>query len=104
MRGGLAHNGVGARFRRRAAPGKARHRQIKAAPKEMHRATFAEKAPAEHLKDPVDLHQDAPKAVGVLRIVRSMHMIVRKGDRVFRLIRYGADSGALAHRRRAEAA
>jgi hypothetical protein len=40
---------------RSRAPGKARHREIEAAPEEMNRADFAEKARAELLEDPVRL-------------------------------------------------
>jgi hypothetical protein len=71
---------------RRAPPGEARHRQIEAAPEEMHRARLAEKAAAEQLEHPVGLHQRAPEAVRGLGVVRLMRFVQGEADRVRHLV------------------
>src|SRR6185436_12047515 len=60
----------------RSAPTrKTRYREIKAAPKEMHRAAFSDEAGAKLLQHAVHLQQHAPEAVGVVRIVGGMLVI-----------------------------
>ena len=47
---------------RRAAAGKPRHREIEAAPEEMHRARLAEEAGAELLEHAIGIDQDLPES------------------------------------------
>ena len=76
---------------RRAPAVKARDRQVKAAPEEMHRAGLACETRAEFLKDPARLDQYAPEAIRILRIIGSMHLILFKRNRVRYLDRSGPD-------------
>src|SRR5580704_4411623 len=62
------------------------HREIEAAPKEMHRAGLADKAAAEKLEDAIGLHEGAPEAMRCPGIVTGMAAIRRKTYRVCHLV------------------
>ena len=72
-------------MQRSPAPGKAGDCEVEAAPKEMYRAHLAEKAASQQLQDTIDLHEGAPVAVGSVRIVRAVHVVIRKVQRVRQL-------------------
>src|SRR5260370_26582320 len=57
---------------RRRGAGESCHRQVEAAPEEMHRAAFALEAGAKFLQNAVGLQQRAPESVGVFGVVRAM--------------------------------
>ena len=83
VRIGLAGDRVGqmrhaAGMARRAAAGKARHREIEAAPEEMHRARLAEKAGAELLEHAVGIDQDLQEAPHRIGIVGGMRLCPAK--------------------------
>ena len=80
-----------ARMRRRRPPGKTGHGQIEAAPEKMHRTAFAAKTRPELLEDAVALNKDAPEAIGILAVVRTVFFIFIKRDRVFDLVRHLVD-------------
>src|SRR6185312_12876372 len=65
----LARDVIGAWPLRRAPPREAGHRQVEAAPEELHRAAFADEAAPEFLEHSVGLRQDAPTALGVLGVI-----------------------------------
>src|SRR6266516_2924031 len=58
-----------------ASSRKARDRQVETPPEKMDRTALAEKRGAELLEDLVDLHQDAPEAVGIDGVLGGMHLI-----------------------------
>src|SRR4029450_13973546 len=74
-------------MRRRRPSGKARDRQIEAAPEKMHRTAFATKPRSELLEHAIALHQHAPEYIGVFPIVSAVLFIFIKGDRVYDLVR-----------------
>jgi hypothetical protein len=71
----------------RRSAGKTRHREIRRAPEEMHRAAFADEAPAKHAEDAVRLDEKAPKAVCVLAVVSTMHLVLIERNRIGDLVR-----------------
>src|SRR6478672_7406229 len=73
------------------AAGKARDREVEAAPEEVDRAYLADKARAEHLQDAVGLRQRLPKPLNHHRIILRMGSVLveRYGIRDF--IRHGPD-------------
>lgn len=91
------------------AAGEARHRKIKAAPEEMHRARLAEKAGPELLEYAIAVHQDLVKPAHRIRVIRCVLRILRKRDRVGDFVRYlvngDVDSEVfqIGHDRRVEA-
>ena len=85
MRIGLAGHGVGqawdaARVQRRPPAGKARHRQVEAAPEEVNGADFAEEARPESRKHAMRGKQDAPEAIGEIAIVGGVEAVPAEGD------------------------
>src|SRR3569832_1265863 len=80
-----------ARMRWRCASGKTCDRVFEATPEKMHGAALADEARAELFEHPVGLHQRAPEAMGVLRVVARMHMILLEGYAVGDLARHGVD-------------
>ena len=62
----LPSHGVRAGAFRRAAPGKARHCKIKAAPKEMDRADFADESRTKFLENRIHGDKNSPECVSVL--------------------------------------
>ena len=80
-----------ARQRRRGAAGKARHREIEAAPEEMHGAAFALEASAENIQHPVGLHELAPEPLCRLAIVGGVLAIALERNGVFDFRRHGPD-------------
>src|ERR671919_276064 len=74
-------------MRWRRPSGKARDRQIEAAPEEMHRTALATKARSELLEHPIALHQNAPESIGVFPIVRAVLVVFIERDRVLNLVR-----------------
>ena len=83
--------GNAAGMARRAAAGKARHREIEAAPEEMHRACLAEKAGAELLEHAIDVDRNLKEAPHRRGVVGCMARILRKTDRVRQFVRHVVD-------------
>ena len=71
----------------RGPPREPCHRQIERAPEEVDRAALADEARAKLLEDPIGLHEDAPEAVGVLRIVGAVRFVPIEADRIGDLVR-----------------
>jgi len=76
---------------RRGPAGKPRHREIEAAPEEMHRAALADEARAELPEHAVALHQRPPEAVRGVRFVVAQHRVLRERRRVRQFIRMDVD-------------
>src|SRR5512143_1946341 len=76
---------------RRAAAGKARHREIEAAPEEVHRARLAEETGAELLEHPVGVDEDLEKAPHGIRVVGSMSIVLREPDRLRQFVGHLVD-------------
>src|SRR5258708_10041659 len=96
MRISFAGDGVrqvrhAAQMRRRLSAGKARHRQIKAAPEKMHRAHFAEKAGSKMRKHVVGRQQDAPETVGIVAVVGGVGEVLIEWDAIRDLARHCLD-------------
>src|SRR5581483_4896891 len=77
---------------RRPPSGKARHREIEAAPEEMHRGDLAEEGTAEMREHMVGGEQDAPEAVGIIAIIGRMHAILGKRDGIRDLVGHCVDA------------
>ncbi len=67
------------------------HREIEAAPEEVHRAHLADEARAERFHHPVALHQRAPEFLRESRIVLRVHTVLVERERVRDLVRHGPD-------------
>src|SRR5881396_495381 len=80
-----------------ATPREARHREVEAAPEEVHRTAFPEKRCAKLPEHVIRLHEDAPESIGILRIVRSMLLVVREANRVLHLDRYRPELDVHVH-------
>ena len=80
-----------ARMARRRTAGKARHRQIEAAPEEMHRTRLAEKAGAEMGEDLAGGEQHAPETVGIVGIIGCVHRILLERNAIGDLARHRRD-------------
>src|ERR1051325_1098575 len=78
-------------WRRRAAAGKARHREIEAAPEEMHRADLAGEAGAEGREDLIDFGKRAPEAGALLRVVGGVNAVLIQPDLIGDFDRYWPD-------------
>src|SRR6266404_9736619 len=76
---------------RRTAAGKTRHREIKAAPEEMHRAGLAEEAGAELLEHPIGIDKNLKKAPHRVRVVGGVLVILREAERLRQLVRHLVD-------------
>src|SRR5580704_7337576 len=76
---------------RRRSPGEAGHGKIEAAPKKVRRAAFATKARPKFFEHAISVNHSAPEAVGILRIVRAMFLVLVECDRVFDLVRDHVD-------------
>src|SRR3984957_9789487 len=93
---------------RRAAPGKARHRKVKAAPEEMHRACLAEEAGTKLLEHPIGIGKHLEKAPYRRRIVGGMPVVLRKPDRLRQFVGHlidrdvDAELGEIGHDGRVE--
>ena len=74
-----------------APAGKARHREIGAAPEVMHRAAFAREARPELIENALRLQQRAPVSIGVLGIVRAVRFIPVERNRVGQLVGHRAN-------------
>src|SRR5450759_950552 len=81
---------------RRAPARKARHREIEAAPEEMHRTRLAKEAGAELLEHPVGIHKDLQEAPHGVWIVGSMPVVLRKPDRLRQFVGHLVDGDANA--------
>src|SRR4030088_3645583 len=71
---------------RRAPARKARHREIEAAPEEMHRAGLAEEGGAELLEHPIGIDQYLQETPHSIRIVGGMLVVLRKPDRLRQVV------------------
>ena len=78
-------------MRRRGSPGETRHRQIKATPEKMHRTALAAEARSELLKHAIALHEDPPKPIGVLAVIRAVSFVLLERHRVLDFVRHRAD-------------
>src|SRR5436305_1845632 len=78
-------NAAGMRWRRPS--GKARHRQIEAAPEEMYRTAFAAEARTKFFENAICLQEDAPEAVGIVQIISAVFLILIEGNRFQRFVR-----------------
>src|SRR5436190_8291993 len=78
-------NAAGMRWRRPS--GKARHRQIEAAPEKMHRTAFAAETRTKFLENTIGLQKHAPEAVGIFQIISGVFLIMIERDRFQRFIR-----------------
>src|SRR6266853_5112860 len=87
----LAQDRIRIVARRRGPSGEARDRQIKAAPEEMCRAGFADKARAKDLKHVVDRNQCAPEAPRIFFVIRSVYSVLVKSDGIGDLERHLPD-------------
>src|SRR3954452_17134651 len=76
---------------RRRPPRDPRHREVEAAPEEMHRARLAEKTGAEELEDAIGLDERAPEAMRRGGIVGGVDAVLREADRVRDLVRHLLD-------------
>src|SRR5205085_3707528 len=56
-------------MRRRRATGKARNREIEAAPEKMDRTAFTAETRTKFLENPISLQKHTPESIGVFRIV-----------------------------------
>src|SRR6266853_619646 len=88
---GLRTHFLPGKARRRGPSGEARDRQIKAAPEEMCRAGFADKARAKDLKHVVDRNQCAPEAPRIFFVIRSVYSVLVKSDGIGDLERHLPD-------------
>src|SRR5437667_4244399 len=79
--------GNAAGMRRRGPPGKARYREIEAAPEKMHRTALAAETRAKFLENPVSLQKHTPESIGVFRIVSRVFLIAVERDRFQRFVR-----------------
>ena len=75
--------------RRSGTAREARHREVEAAPEEMDRADFADKARGKLLQDAVGLHEDPPETMSCIRIVRGVDDVFSEGDGMLQLHRRG---------------
>src|SRR5436305_11300510 len=96
LRIGLAGDRVGqmgdaARMWRRGPAGKARYREIEAAPEKMDRAALAAETRTKFLENPISLQKHAPEPIGVFRIVSRVFLIAVKRDRLQRFVRLHPD-------------
>src|SRR5438046_2153313 len=96
LRIGLAGDRVGqmgdpAGMRRRGPAGKARYREIKAAPEKMHRTAFAAETRTKFLENPIGLQKHAPESIGIFRIVSRVFLIAIERDRFQRFVRLHSD-------------
>src|SRR5882724_7810026 len=76
---------------RRAAAGKARHREVETAPEEMHRARLAQKSSAELLEHPVGARENPEKAPHGVAIIGGVSIVVRESDWIRQFIRHLVD-------------
>src|SRR5690242_19444532 len=79
-------NAAGMRWRRPS--GKARYRQIEAAPEEMHRTAFPAEARTKLFENAICLQKHAPEAVGIVQIISGVILILIEGDRFQRFVRF----------------
>src|SRR5213595_3953100 len=96
LRIGLAGDRVGqmgdaAGMRRRRPAGKARYREIEAAPEKMHRAALAAETRTKFFENPISLQKHAPESIGVFRIVSRVFLIAVERDRFQRFVRPHSD-------------
>src|SRR6516225_11934176 len=94
---GFTHDRIGkmrhaSRMPRCGASGEAGHREVEAAPEEMHRAAFAEKAGAELREDPINLKQNSPETLRVFWSVGRMLRVLVERNRVGDLVRNAIDA------------
>src|ERR1700687_3209893 len=88
---------------RRAAAGKTRDREIKAAPEEMHRAGLAKEAGAELLEHPIGIDKNLKKAPHRVRVVGGWWVVLREADRLRKFVRHlvdrdmNAEFGEISH-------
>ena len=88
----VAKMGYAARMQRRPAAGKARDRQVEAAPEEMHRAAFADEARSERPEHPVRLQQNAPELLCVIGVIGRMRVVLAEADWRVDLVRQVVDA------------
>ena len=79
-------------MRRRRSPGESRHREIEAAPEEVHGARLAEERSLEVLERAVGREQHTMKAPDVIRIIGRMHVVFRERNRIGNFVRTAVDS------------
>jgi hypothetical protein len=63
-------------------PGEPGDGEVEAAPEEMDRARFSQKAGPELLEDTIGLDERAPEPPGRVRIVSAMRAVLREANRV----------------------
>src|SRR5207247_9627467 len=78
-------------MRQRGPAGKARYREIKAAPKKMLRTAITAEMRTKFLENPVGLQEHAPESTGVFRIVSRVFFIAIERDRFQRFVRQHSD-------------
>src|SRR5437763_13596369 len=83
--------GNAAGMRRRGPAGKARYREIEAAPEKMHWTALAAKTRTKFLENPVSLQKHTPEPIGVFRIVSRVFLIAVERDRFQRFVRPHSD-------------
>ena len=91
VRIGLPSHAVRPRTLGGTPPREPRHREVEAAPEEVHRTAFPEKRCAKPPEHVIRLDQDAPVPIGILRIVRCVRFIGREADRLLHLDRNGPE-------------
>src|SRR4026209_1014155 len=79
--------GNAAGMRWRGPSGKAGHRQIEAAPEEMHRTAFAAEAGTKFFENAICLQEHAPEAVRIFQIISGVLLILVEGNCFQRFVR-----------------
>src|SRR5438132_13175935 len=72
-------NAAGMRWRRPSR--NPRHRQIEAAPDQLHRTAFAAEARTKFFENAICLEEDAPEAVSIVQIISGVFLILIEGNR-----------------------
>jgi hypothetical protein len=78
-------------MQRRLAARESRHRQIHAAPEQVHRTAFANEASAENLEHPIGLRQGPPESIDRIAVVRPRLVILGKWHRDRQLVGFRED-------------
>jgi hypothetical protein len=75
----------------RATSGESCHRQIHCTPEQVNRAALADETRPELLQHAIGLDEHPPEAIDRIGIVRSMRIVLAKGNRVGDFVRRGDD-------------
>src|SRR5437763_15554689 len=79
--------GNAAGMRRRGPAGKARYREIEAAPEKMHWTALPAKTRTKFLENPISLQKHTPEPIGIFRIVSRVFLIAVDVERCQRFVR-----------------